>query len=150
MTTSDPLLRLEQKLLEAKSLGTADLKTRLQWIEDAAIAADDAALDDDGHTAALHLRAALGAIVKWSQGPKDPSTLVELDALVRTLMARAQLGLLRSLANSYDALVEARAPHRAACVEARDALRAMARALERGEPVPAEVNARFERIRQSL
>ena len=144
------MLRLEHQLLAARDLGGADLRARLQWIEDTAAAADDACLDDDGKTAALHLRAALGAIVQWSRGSQEPSSLVQLDAVVRTLMARAQLGLLRSLANGYDALVQAKAPHRAACAEARDALRALARALEKGEAPPPSVAERFARVRASL
>lgn len=147
---ADSLLRLEHQLLAARDLGTADLRARLQWIEDTAAAASDAGLDEEGQSAALHLRAALGAIVKWSQGPKEPDSLVGLDALVRTLLARAQLGLLRSAAAAYDALVDARVPHRAACIEARDALRGLARAVEKGEPPSPDVAARLERVRASL
>jgi hypothetical protein len=150
MTTASARTTLEQALLEVRSLGTADLRTRLRWLEATALAADALDLDDEGRAAATHLRAALGAIVAWSQGDKDPSTLVQLDAVVRTLLARGTVGLLRSLAHHYDVLVDERAPHRPACVEARDALTEMARAVERGEPVPAAVAARFARIRASL
>ena len=70
-------------LLEANSLGTATLRQRLTWIETAAAATEAcvAAGDLDDHGAALHLRAALGAIVHWSRGDKDTDSLVALDAL---------------------------------------------------------------------
>lgn len=153
--------RLEAVLLEAQSLDGGDLKQRLLWLERAADAADavhaeDAAsndgknADDDGKDAGLHLRAALGAIIQWSRGPKDPATLPALDAVVRTLLNRGLLGVTRSLAASYDALVDARVPHRAACAEARDALLEMARALEKGLPPPPSATARFARVRASL
>jgi len=153
MTTATPAL--QAILLEANGLGTADLRTRLHWIEKAAAATEACVAagdldDDDGGSAALHLRAALGAIVKWSQGDKSPDSLVALDALVRTLMARAQLGLLRGLAGFYDQLSTLKQPHRAACLEARDALREMALAIERGEPVSSSTLQRFERARAAL
>ena len=141
--------RLAAVVLEANTLGPADLRTRLLWIERAADAAEAVDLDDGGQ-AALHLRAALGAIVKWSQGDKNPDSLVELDALVRLLMARAQLGLLRGLAGFYDRLVEERAPHRAAAAETRDVLIELARAVEKGTAVPGDVQARLAAIAASL
>ncbi len=149
---------LESLLVEARALDGKDLETRLVWIERAADAADAAhaeaiaagADDDDGQSAGLHLRAALGAIIQWSRGPKDPASLPALDAVVRTLMTRGLLGVTRSLAASYDALVKARVPHRAACVEARDALAEMARSLEKGQPPPPSVADRFARVLASL
>lgn len=145
---------LEAVLLQVQDLGGAPLRTRLQWIEDAAAAVDASVvagdLGDDGKTAALHLRAALGAIVRWSQSDKQPDSLVELDAIVRTLLARAQLGVLRGLAAFYDELVDERAPHRAACVEASDALLEIARAVEKGTPMPPTALRRLERVRAAL
>jgi hypothetical protein len=145
---------LEAVLLQVQDLAGAPLRVRLQWIEDAAAAVDASVaagdLGDDGKSAALHLRAALGAIVKWSQGDKKPDSLVELDAIVRTLLARAQLGLLRGLAAFYDDLVDERAPHRAACVEAREALLEIARAVEKGTPTPPSALRRLERVREAL
>jgi hypothetical protein len=141
------LASLERVLLDAHDLGSADLRARLRWLERAATAAGAVALDDEGRAGALHLQAALGAIVQWSQGPKDPASLVALDALVRTLTTRGYLSLLRSLAAAYDALVDERAPHRAACAEARDALRTLARSVEHGQPPPPVVAERLAALR---
>ena len=147
--------QLEAMLLEVNSLGTADLRTRLLWIERAAAATEACVAagdldDDDGGSAALHLRAALGAIVSWSQGDKNPDSLVALDALVRTLMARAHVGLLRGLAGFYEALSTTKQPYRAACLELRDALREMALAVERGEAVSSSTVERFARARAGV
>jgi hypothetical protein len=150
-TTKDAALHaLERVLLEARDLGTADLRARLRWLEAAGVAADAAALNDEGRAGALHVKAALGAIVQWSQGPKDPDSLVALDAVVRTLAARGYLAMLRSLADAYDDLVDERAPHRAACAEARDALRALAKSVEQGQPPPPAVAARLAAIRDAM
>jgi hypothetical protein len=160
--TTDPTTptsrALEAVLLQVQDLAGAPLRVRLQWIEDAAAAVDASVaagdLGDDGKSAALHLRAALGAIVAWSQrgsqGEKKPDSLVELDAIVRTLLSRAQLGLLRGLAAFYDDLVDERAPHRAACVQARDALQEIARAVEKGTPTPPSALRRLKRVREAL
>ena len=139
-----------EDLLIAGATPSADLHARLQWLEDAAAAAEAADLGDDGRVGALHLRAALGAIVQWTRGPQDPATLVELDAVVRLLIARGTLALYRALAAAYAALVDARAPHRAACVEAKDAYLALARAVEKGTPVGDDVVDRLTRIRATL
>ncbi|HEY1100462.1 MAG TPA: hypothetical protein VGF99_16095 [Myxococcota bacterium] len=149
LPVSPAVERLQAVLLEANALGPADLRTRLMWIEKAAAAADAVALeadDDDINSGALHLRASLGAIVKWSQGDKAPDTLVELDAIVRTLLTRAQLGLLRGLAGIYDALVDERAPQRATCAALRDALLAFAKHVEKGTPPPASLQQQFSEI----
>ncbi len=142
--------QLERVLLEVNSLGAADLRAHLMWIERAALAAENAAVDIDDNGAALHLRAALGAVVKWSQGDKSPTSLVELDALVRTLLARAQLGMLRGLADFYGELVVTKEPHRAACAQARVALLEMARGVERGVAVSPSTLQRFAEITASL
>jgi hypothetical protein len=144
------LQALQRLLLDVKALGPASLRERLRWLEAVATAAEAVALDDAGRVGALHLRAALGAIVQWSQGPKDPDGLVALDALVRTLTTRGSLALMRSLASTYDELVAARAPQRAACVAARDALQALARSIEHGRPPPPALAARFVDLRASL
>jgi len=150
MTTSTAketaLQALERVLLDARDLGGADLRARLRWLEAAGNAADAVALDDEGRDGALHIKAALGAIVKWSQGDKDPASLVALDALVRTLTTRGYLAMVRSLADVYDDLVDERAPHRAACAEARDALRALAKSVETGQPPPRVVAERLAAI----
>jgi hypothetical protein len=146
----DPRQQLEEQLFAVRSLGQADLRTRLAWLEATVLAADAVDLDDEGRAGARHLRAALGAIVRWSQGDRDPATLVELDAVVRTLLARGTVGLLRSLAAGYAALVKARAPHRGSCAEARDALLALARSVEQGRPPPPAVAARLAAIRATL
>ncbi|MBM4280844.1 MAG: hypothetical protein FJ137_08810 [Deltaproteobacteria bacterium] len=141
------LASLERALLDARALGSGDLRARLRWLESAATAAGAVALNDEGRAGALHLQAALGAIVQWSQGPKDPASLVALDALVRTLTTRGYLAMLRSLAAAYDALVDERAPHRAACAEARDALRTLAKSVEHGQPPPPVVAERLAALR---
>lgn len=155
MTGADPNTeRLTALLAQGPSLADGDLRARLQWIEDAAGAAEALELDDDGKQGALHLRAALGAFVRFSQLPEDeratPRAQLELDLLVRTLLARGVLGLYRALAASYDALVRARAPHRAACAELRDAFREAAAAVERGEAVSVQTRERIGRASASL
>jgi hypothetical protein len=149
-TNEGALQALERVLLDARDLGGADLRARLRWLEAAGNAADAVALDDEGRAGALHIKAALGAIVKWSQGDKDPASLVALDALVRTLTARGYLAMLRSLADAYDVLVDERAPHRAACAEARDALRALAKCIEKGQPPPPAVATRLATLRAEM
>lgn len=143
---------LEDLLVTASELDKLDLRARLQWLEDAARAAEALDLGDEGKAGALHLRAALGAIVKWSQGPDTTSkeSVAQLEALLRTLMTRGLLGLYRALAEAWDALARERAPHRAACVEVRDAFREAARALEKGAPVPASVREKLERARTAI
>jgi hypothetical protein len=147
-TNEASLQELERLLLDARALGTADLRARLRWLEAAGQAAEAVAWNnDEGRQGALHLKAALGALVQWSQGPKDPGSLVALDAVVRTLTTRGYLSMLRSLADAYDDLVDARAPHRASCAEARDALRALHKSVEKGQPPPPSVAERLAAIR---
>lgn len=143
---------LEDLLVAASELDKLDVRARLQWLEDAARAADDADLGDEGKAGALHLRAALGAIVKWSQGPDTTSkeSVAQMEALVRTLMTRGLLGLYRALADAWATLARERAPHRVACVEVRDAFREAARAVESGAPIPASVRERLERARAAI
>lgn len=143
---------LEELLVAAGDLDKLDLRARLQWLEDAAHAAEALELGDEGKQGALHLRAALGAIVKWSQGPDTTSkeSVAQLDVLVRALMTRGLLGLYRALADAWDTLARERAPHRAACIEVRDAFREAARAVETGAPVPPSVREKLERARASI
>jgi hypothetical protein len=148
--TNDPMRHLEQLLLDVRALGAADVRARLRWLEATALAADAVDLDEQGRAATRDLRAALGAIAQWSQGPRDEPSLVALDAIVRALLARGTLGLLRSLAATYGTLVDERAPHRAACAEAREALLGLARAVEQGAPAPPAVAARLAAVRAAL
>lgn len=143
---------LEDLLTAAGDLDKLDVRARLQWLEDAARAAEALELGDEGKTGALHLRAALGAIVKWSQGPDTTSkeSIAQLEALLRTLTTRGLLGLYRALADAYETLARERAPHRAACIEVRDAFREAARALETGTPIPPSVRERLDRARASI
>ena len=148
---SEPLTAL---LARAETLAGSDARARLQWIEDVATAAEAEALGEDGAQGALHLRAALGAFVRFAgltdAQRSDPRTQAELSALVRTLLARGTLALYRALAAHYDALVVARAPHRAACAAMRDAFREAAQAVERGEEVSEETRARMRAAQDSL
>lgn len=154
MTAAADTQKLEELLAAAPDVATRGLRERLQWLEDAAAAAEQAELGDEGAAGALHLRAALGAFVRFSQADaathNDPRAIAELDALVRMLLARGTLALYRALADHYDDLVHERAPHRAACAEVRDAFREAARAVERGEAVSAATRARLASARASL
>jgi hypothetical protein len=95
--------------LQAHLAGFAErtaLADRLQWLEDAARLATEASseLGEAGDRAALDLRAALGAIITWARGPKDPATLVDLEATVRTFTRRALYTLYTALAGAYAGL----------------------------------------------
>lgn len=147
---------LEELLGQANDVDALDLRARLQWLEDAAAAAEaldvDGALGDEGRDGVLHLRAALGAVVVWSQGPDTTSkeSAAQLEALLRTLIARGLVGLYRALASTWDTLAKERAPHRTACIDVRDAFREAAKAIERGEGAPASVREKLESARAAL
>lgn len=150
MTSDAARAELERHLAAAHTLGGADIRARLLWLEQAAALAESAGLDEEGRQGALHLRAALGAIVAWSRGPRDHQSVVALDALVRTLLARGTLALLRALAGRYAQLAKARAPHRGVCAELRDLLEELARTVERGEPAPDDLVDRLKRLQDAL
>lgn len=148
---------LEDLLLAARDLDKLDLRARLQWLEDAATAAEALDLGDEGKQGALHLRAALGAVIKWGHAQKAGGTsapakedVAQLEALLRTLIARGTVGLYRALAAAWDELARERPPHRTACIEVRDAFREAARAVETGAPVPQSVREKLEGARASV
>ena len=140
-----------EDLMAAAPPPDADVRKRLQWIEDVAGATEAADLGEVGATAALQLRAALGTMVKWSQGPQTPESTVELEALVRLLLARGTLGIYQALAASYDEM--ARTGPRATAVaagEAREVFLKLAQSVESGKPPPPSLQQRLERIRAAL
>ncbi len=134
----------------ADELGSADLRTRLQWIEDAAGAIEASNLGDDGVVAATHFRAALGAVVAWSKSPPQQRSLVALEAVLHTLLQRAMVAMARAAADHFDTLVDERAPQRAACAEAARLLTDVAIAAEKGAPLPKNFAARVRELSASL
>lgn len=134
----------------ADALASADLRTRLQWIEDAAAAIEATDLGDDGVVAATHFRAALGAVVAWSKSPPQQRSLVALEAVLSTLLQRAMVAMARASAEYFEALVDERAPQRAACAEAARLLSDVAVAAEKGSPLPKNFAARVRELSSSL
>lgn len=134
----------------ADELAATDLRTRLQWIEDAAAAIETTDLGDDGVIAATHFRAALGAVVAWSKSPPQQRSLVALEAVLHTLLQRAMVAMAAAAADYFDALVDERAPQRAACAEASRLLHEVARAAEKGAPLPKNFAARVRELSSSL
>ncbi len=141
---------VDDVLLRAPGLAGAGLPARLQWLEDSAAAIESAELGDDGTGAVLQLRAALGAIVSWSQGVQDERSVVELEAIVRLLTTRGLLLLTRAMAEYYGALVDDRAPRRMQCREIALAYGELAAALQRGEALPEAALARVKAVAATL
>jgi len=85
----------------------ADLAGRAAHIARVADAID-AALDDlpAARAAATDLRAALGAIVAWSRGPRTDASTAELATLITALSRRAQATLLSTLADHWRVLAD--------------------------------------------
>jgi hypothetical protein len=142
---------LEQLLARVGGLGDLPLREQLQWLEDTAAAAERADLGDAGDDAALQLRAALGAIVKLSQtASPTPEQLAEGQLVIRTLMARGTLALTRALAETWRALAHEKHPQRTACMAVADAFDDVARAVQQGRPIPADVVARLRAVDAGL
>ena len=137
-------------LARADDLGSADLRARLQWIEDAALAIEAADLGEDGVVAATHFRAALGAVVAWAKSPPQQRSQVALEAVLHTLLQRAMVAMARATAEYFEALVDERAPQRAACAEAARLLRDVGVAAEKGAPLPKNFAARVRELSSSL
>jgi hypothetical protein len=142
---------LEDVLASADGLAHAPLRDRLAWLERAALAAERADLGERGVQGALSLRAALGAIVRFSQSEQSHDALAELDVVVRTLLSRAQLAFTSALADQYETLASDRGAGtlRETCRELADVYRELARAVRRGEPVSSETMQRVQRVRES-
>ena len=142
---------LEQLVARAGALGAMTVREQLQWLEDTAAATEQADLGDEGEQAALQLRAALGAIVKLSQHPSPtPTDIAEGQLVVRTLMARGTLALSRALAETWRAMAHEKHPRRAACMAVADAFDDVARAVQLGRPIPAEVVEQLRAVDASM
>ena len=146
----DPRRALEDAMLRAHELPKQDLATRLQWMEDVALAAERADLGDDGARAARDMKAALGAILKFARGPQTQSALGELELMVGALTARATSTLFRALARDYDALARTKgAPRRAESMQLAVAFDELAAAVEKGEPIAQRTIDRVAEVRRS-
>ncbi len=133
---------LAQLLAQAQGLQAMDLRARLQWLEDTALAAEQADLGDAGALGARDLKAALGAVLKFSQGPMDEASLTELEAIMRALTTRGLVTLCKALSLSW-AEIAGVGPRRAEAHELAVAYDEIARALARGAPVPERAIARI-------
>lgn len=141
------LVELVQRMDAAARGG---VKAQAQWLEDAAVAIDAAQLGDEGARAAVDLRAALGAIVHWARGPKNPSTLPELEAVVRTFTARGVVSLYGALSASLDELAAHRAGNRAVCAELSQVFAGLREAQMEGRPPPRALIERLDAARREL
>lgn len=129
--------RLEALLIDARGLDGADLLARMTWLEAVADAVDEASLGSLGKGAARDFRAALGAIIAFSRGSRDPDELDALHATVRTFMARAQQALFGALSSSYRELAaSAQGEDRAECAAIAQAFAEMRDAVTSGGPAP--------------
>lgn len=139
--------RLEGLLVDARALEGADLLARMQWLEAVASAVDEAALGSLGKSAARDFRAALGAIIAFARGTRDPEQVDALQATVRTFVARAQGALFGALAASYrDLAPVAPLSDRAACAALAQAFGEARDAIGQGGSVPKAVLDRVAMI----
>jgi hypothetical protein len=94
--------------------------------------------------AATDLRAALGAMVAWSRGPRTDTSTAELLALMTALLQRAQATLLSALADHWRVLADEGAHERAAALS--DLFARAAAELRDGGVVGDDVRARIAGI----
>jgi hypothetical protein len=147
MTPTDTL---EDALVRARDLESMDLRARLQWLEDTALAAEQLDLGDDGARGVLDLKAALGALLKLSQGPVDERAIAEAALLVRMLTQRATSTLLRAVAAQHRAMSTTRgAPRRAESHLLAQAFDEMAKAVAKGEPIPQSTIDKIAEVRRA-
>ncbi|MBI2372675.1 MAG: hypothetical protein HYV07_01620 [Deltaproteobacteria bacterium] len=136
---------LEELLLRAGALETADPVARVRWIEAVADATARAGLGQAGDRAALDLRASLGAIVAYSRSPRTDRDRIALEATVRTFTARALYGLYGALADAYRELGLS-GPNAARCRELASVFLELQRALASGAPPSEQLRARLRRL----
>lgn len=148
---SDPRARLEALLLDAEGLSSRDLRARLQWLENVVLAADALDLDDEGRRGATDLKAGLGAIIRFSQGPMDEAAVAELRMISGALLARGLASLLRSLAGAHRTIASTRgAPMRGEAGELSAAFEEAARDVEQGRPPSDEVRRRIAAAKRAV
>lgn len=86
----------------------ADLSARAAHVARVADAIDASITDlPAAAAAATDLRAALGAIVAWSRGPRTDTSTAELAALMTALLRRANATLLQALADHWRVMADA-------------------------------------------
>lgn len=86
----------------------ADLSARAAHVARVADAIDAAITDlPAAASAATDLRAALGAVVAWSRGPRTDTSTAELAALMTALLRRANATLLQALADHWGVVAAA-------------------------------------------
>ena len=153
----DNVERLTAILAFANDASHGDLRARLQWLEDASLAADSCAVDDDRlKKGALDLKAALGAIAKYATeldrsahtGSPKPD-VDQLEAVVRVLIARGTSSLFASLSDAWSELAS-EGPMRAQAKLLADAFRSLATSTARGEPPSSSALAKIAEVASSL
>lgn len=142
---------LEDLLVGFADTDPTDLRSRLQWIEDASSAASRAAVDlgKPAEQAALYLRASLGAFVEFSRGAQGQTELVALEAATRTLIAQALYDLYGALADAYRELgkAEGDVPHRAECRELSRLWSTLQVTIKKGQPIRPDILRKLDSIR---
>ena len=134
---SDPVDTLQHL---ASGAVPADLAGRAAFVARLADAIDAAVTDlPAAAAAATDLRAALGAIVAWSRGPRTDASSAELLALMTALMRRGQATLLSALADHWRVLADGGAHERAATLS--DLFARAAAEIRDGGDVSDEVRA---------
>lgn len=120
---------------EAAALEKASLTQRVAWLQKLV---DTLAVDADARLTSVltDFRAAIGAVVAWGRGPRTPESLVELELVMRALVARGSAGLYALLARELRAMA-AHDVDGAVCLLAADAAQAAADAVASGRPVEA-------------
>jgi hypothetical protein len=142
---------LEDLLLELAEAAPADLPSQLAWLERASTAAAEAELGEAGQAAALDLRAALGAFVEFSRGPRGRGEQLALEMTVRTLITRALHTLYAALSETYAAL--GRSDEQELGAECRELARLfglLARNVEKGKPIRPEIMRKLEAMRERV
>jgi hypothetical protein len=151
MSDAEARRRLEELLLAVDGLEAQDLRGRLQWLEDAALTAEQLDLGEAGARGALDLKAALGAVVQFASSSMNDAALLRMEAVFQTLVVRGTTTLLQAIAADYHAIARVHgAPKRAEAEELGRAFDELADAVARGRKPPARTAERIEAVRRSL
>lgn len=151
MSDAEARRTLAALLLDADGLAERDLRGRLQWLEDAALAAEQLDLGPDAARGALDLKAALGAVVQFASSSMNDEAVLQLEVVFRALVARGTSTLCRAVAEQYRAIAKERAaPKRAEAAEMAAVFDEIADATENGRAVAPKTAARLDAVRRSL
>jgi hypothetical protein len=139
---------LEDLLLDFVGEAPAELRAQLTWLERASIAASEADLGEAGDSAALDLRAVLGAFVEFSRSPQGKGEQLALELTVKTLLTRALHTLYAALAETYRELGQADTDLAPECRELARLWSQLQHSMEKGKPIRAQILRRLEAIRE--